>query len=181
VGTYSGLFPTEYKAGNTSEPCLIEGGNRGYVAVNEFGRWLSVVSPTVADSTMRKDMPRSENNWGLNMIADRGGEYYELYARKSNEMLFDINDQLMQERCGSGCNIEVKVVFKDDRVMNLQVNSSNGASAVLSTQGDGQTKTATFPINGNFTNGFNNADFSVKTTDGSDLSVLMARINITNQ
>ena len=181
LSTYSGLYPSEYKQGNTSEQCLIDGTNRGFVAVNEFGRWLSVVSPTDADETMRKDMPTSERHWGLNMIADRGGDFYELYARKSKELLFDINDQLIQERCGSTCKIEVKVVFKDDRVVNLKVNHANGESGVLTTQGGGQTKTATFPISGSFTNGFNNADFSVKTTDGSELSVLMTRINITNQ
>lgn len=178
INTYSELFPTEYKSQNTSEYCLIHAENRGYVTVSQFGRWLSVISPTIADSSMRKNMPESEHNWGLNMIADRDGKFYELYARKSNEILFDINDQLMQERCSNGCKIEVKVVFKDKRAMNLQVHYSNGVSTILSTPGDNKIKTATFPITGHFINGFKNADFSIKTTGGKQLSILMVRINI---
>ncbi|MEE9337910.1 MAG: hypothetical protein V3U87_07500 [Methylococcaceae bacterium] len=175
-----GLFPPEYKSGNTSEQCLIEGNDRGYVTINEFGRWLSVVSPTIADESMRKDMPVDEENWGAgNLISDRNiNQHYELYARKSNEMLFDINDQLMQERCSNGCKIDVKISFKDDRIMGLQLVHTNGSSNVLTTQGGGQTRTVTFPVSGTFSNGYNNADFSIKTTDGSDLSVLMARINL---
>lgn len=178
MSTYSGLYPPEYRAANTSEQCLIDAESRGYATVSEFGRWLSVVSPTTADTSMRKDMPEDENNWGLNMIADRNGAYYELYARKASSMLFDINDQLMQERCASGCDIEVKVVFKDDRRMQLQVEHAAGTSVQLATPGGGQTRTATFPISGMFINGFNDADFSVQTVDGSELSVLMARVNI---
>jgi hypothetical protein len=156
---WSGLFPPEYKSGNTSEQCLIEGNARGYVTVNEFGRWLSVVSPTVADESMRKDMPKIEKNWAAgNLISDRNNnEYYELYARKSKEMLFDINDKLMQERCANGCEIDVKISFKDDYIRGLQLVHANGNSSVLTTQGGGQTRTATF---------------------GLDLSVLMARINL---
>jgi hypothetical protein len=112
------------------------------------------------------------------MIAERDNAYYELYARKSASMLFDLNDQLMQERCANGCGIEVKVVFRDDHQMNLQVSHAGGNSTLLATTGDGKTRTATFPISGMFSNGFGTADFSVHTGDGSEVSVLMARVNI---
>jgi len=176
----SGLFPPEYKAANTSEPCLIDGGNRGYVTVDQFGRWLSVVSPTIADTSMRKDMPESEAYWGAgNLISDRNiNQFYELYARKSNQMLFDINDQLMQERCATGCILDVKISFKDDNIRGLKLLHANGTSSMLMTRGGGQTRTANFTISGTFTNMHNNADFSIVTSDGSPLSVLMARVNI---
>lgn len=148
----SGLFPNEYKAANTTEECLLFGNNRdgSYITVNEFGRWLSVVSPTEADPELRKNMPESENYWGSNLISGRGnGEYYELYARKSKEMLFDINDQLMQERCPNGCNVEVKVSFKDSRVMDLMVTHASGSSQVLRTMGDDNVRTASFTVSPN--------------------------------
>jgi hypothetical protein len=180
----SGLFPDEYKAANTTEECLLFGNNRegSYITVNEFGRWLSVVNPTEADPEMRKNMPESENFWGSNLISGRGnGEYYELYARKSKEMLFDINDQLMQQRCANGCNVEVKISFKDSRVMDLVVTHANGSSQVVRTQGDDKVRTASFAINSIFNNGYKNSDFSIKTLDGSKLSVLIARVNIVSQ
>jgi len=174
--TSYGLYPPEYL--DSSEQCLIDAENDGYARVGEFGRWLSVVSSTSADPDMRKDMPDSEGNWGLNMIAERDNAYYELYARKSASMLFDLNDQLMQERCANGCGIEVKVVFRDDHQTTLQVSHAGGNSTLLATTGDGKTRTATFPISGTFSNGFGSADFSVHTGDGSEVSVLMARVNI---
>ena len=176
LATGYGLYPPEYLG--TSEPCLVGAENDGYARVGEFGRWLTVVSPTSADTNMRKDMPAIEGNWGLNMIAERNNAYYELYARKSANILFDLNDQLMQERCANGCDIEVKIVFRDDHPMNLQASHAGGNTAQLATTGDGKTRTATFPISGLFSNGFGNADFSVQTGDGSELSVLMARVNI---
>ncbi|MEE9322289.1 MAG: hypothetical protein V3U76_17755 [Granulosicoccus sp.] len=176
LATGYGLYPPEYLG--TSEPCLIDAENDGYARVGEFGRWLSVVSSTSADTDMRKDMPAGEGNWGLNMIAERDNAHYELYARKSPSLLFDLNDQLMQERCANGCDIEVKVVFRDDHQMNLQVSHAGGNTTQLATTGDGKTRTATFPISGLFSNNFGNADFSVQTADGTELSVLMARVNI---
>ncbi len=143
LSTNSGLYPKEYKTPHTSEPCLIAGSNRGYTTVNEFGRWLSVVSATDGDPHLRKDMPNSEKNWGLNLIADRGNNtFYELYARKSPELLFDINDQLMQQRCPNICNLTVKIIFKDNNATSLQLSHANGVSEILTTQGTGQIKTA---------------------------------------
>lgn len=177
IRTRSGLYPTEYRPGNTREPCLITANNRGYTTVSDFGRWLSVVSKTEGDESMRKDLPRSENNWGLIMSAPRNGSTYELYARKSNAIYLDINDQLIQERCANSCNIQVKVVFKDDRVMSLQTVPTNGTpSETLTTFGGGQTRTATFELN-DFSGGGSLPDFHIKTLDGSDLSVLMMRVN----
>lgn len=170
LSTFSGLYPNEYKSSNTSESCLIQGEARGVTTVNQFGRWLSLKSSSVRDTSMSKDLT------GWTQIIN--GQPYELYARKSNKMDFDINDQLIQARCSSGCDIEVKVSFKDDRPMTLVVNHSGG-SETLTTQGGGFTRTATFPISGSFTNslGANQHDFNVETTDGSDLSVIMVRVN----
>jgi len=180
----AGLYPEEYIVdSDTTEQCLINSESRGYVVVSEFGRWLSLVSQTQPDENMRKNMPTDDNNWGAgHLISDRGiGQFYELYARKSNEMLFDINDQLMQERCPNGCNTEVKISFKDYSAVDLRVEYADGSSQIIRTSGDGNIKTVTFPISSVFMNTHRGADFSIKTMDGSQLSVLIVRLNIISE
>lgn len=183
INTFSGLYPDEYKtdAAVANEDCLLAARNKGYATVSDFGRWLSVVSATTPDTSMKKSFPDSERNWGQILSYPRPNENnvtenYELYARKSSAMYVDIHNQLMQERCAGSCSIRVHAVFKDDHVMNLQVVPSSGAaSTVLQTYGDGFIRTATFELN-NFVGGGTLPDFHLKTTDGSDVSVIMLRV-----
>ena len=184
INAGSGLYPTEYKAiSQPQESCLQQANAKGYALVSDFGRWLKVVSRTDADPTMKKSMPNLQNNWGQIMSAPRLNEYnppvlehFELYARKSDAMYLDINDQLIQERCGGTCGIRVMVVFKDDHVMNLRAVPTNGtASSVVPTFGDGNIRTATFELN-DFASGGTLPDFHIETADDSDLSVLMIRV-----
>ena len=177
------LYPTEYANNIKAEPCLDQANSLGHVLVSDFGRWLSVVSKTEADPTMRKDMPDSEKKWGQIMSKNRSGVSYELYARKAKEMHIDINNKLMWERCRGTCNLQVKVVFKDDHAVDLQVFPRNGAdSEVVTTEGDGKTRTATFDLVDFAGGGRNSPDFHIASSDPDyELSVLMVRVNFVDE
>ena len=184
INTQRVQYPVEYKNNVNNELCLEPANDRQYALVSDFGRWLSVVSKTEADPTMKKVMPDFEKNWGQIMSKNRNGVHYELYARKASEIHVDINNRLMRERCRGTCDIQVKVVFKDDGPVEggvnraLQVVATNGVeSDILTTMGGGQTRTASFDLKHFSRASKNNPDFYIKTLDGSDLSVLMIRVN----
>ena len=115
-----------------------------HIAVRSFGRWLTESSDSQA--AMRVKMPVADNRWGQDFYLpdDINHEYA---ARSGTHFKFTLNEQLKAERCVLGCDIEVKVTFRDTKKTQLSIDSPSHKKIELSTTGDGKIKTASFSLN----------------------------------
>lgn len=156
---------TEYPQ---SQQCQAQGG----AAIRSFGRWITEKSNS--KPAIRIELSRGDKRWGQGFYLPEKVDY-EYAARSSKEFSFDLQDELSRQRCAAGCNVEVKVSYKDDNVSNIWVESSNSQSGSLRTTGDGRIKTATFKLRSTF-NSPSKQDLLLKS-DIADLSVILLRIN----
>jgi len=151
------------------EQCQAQGGT----AFRSYGRWISEKSDS--KPAMRVDLPMNDKRWGQGFYLPRNVDY-EYAARAATQFNFNISDELSQIRCASGCNVAVKVSYKDDSVSNIWFEASNSQSGSLKTKGDGRIKTATFRLRTNLSNINTGQDLLLKS-DSAPLSVMMLRIN----
>ncbi|WP_022950400.1 hypothetical protein [Leucothrix mucor] len=174
--------------GNASlASCQIDTGGERYVQVREFGRWLTEVGGQ-GDKAELVDLSEFPSMWSVpnyletQIAGDHDTKKYEYAARRSHEFVFDINDEVVAERCDSPCELEVKLVFRDDVSTTLQVMNQEGVLSTLQTLGDGALKTASFPVSAEFANQFSGGDFGVTTAAvGQPFPVLMTRVNFLKQ
>ena len=124
---------------------------------------------------MRISLPVDDKRWGQGFYLPRNVDY-EYAARSSKQFSFNLNDELTRIRCASGCNVEVKISYKDDTVSNLWLETPDGASGSLKTTGDNRIKTATFKIRSKFNNETTNQDLLLKS-DAAPISAILLRIN----
>ena len=167
--------------------CLIPAANgkTSYAQIRGYGRWLTEVSGKGTKSNMRA-LNQGKEPWSIpaNLPEVKGKTKYEYTARASSEFKFDINDAVINSRCGirSACELEVKVVFEDRIATTLSLVTKAGVVSKIKTSGDGKTKTATFALSGSFANTFDGADFGLKTASETEsLPVFMTRVNFMNQ
>lgn len=145
----------------------------GGTAVRSFGRWINEKSDS--KPAMRIDLPTNDKRWGQGFYLPKDLNY-EYAARSGTAFSFDLNDELAQTRCSGGCNVEVKVSYKDDAISNIWIESLNQRSGALKTIGDGGIKTATFQLRSTFSDSSSKQDLLLKSDQGP-LSVIMLRIN----
>ena len=150
--------------------------NKDSVAFRSFGRWISETSDS--QPAMKIQMPASDKYWGQGFYLPTGIDY-EYAARAANRFAFDLNDELTNARCLSGCSVQVKLTYKDDSRAKVWLSSATGNSGALATKGDGQIKTATFELDTTFNKQLQGHDLTVQT-DGQPLSLMMLRINFLN-
>jgi len=114
-----------------------------HIAVRSFGRWLSEKSDSQA--SMRITMPEKDNRWGQDFYLPDNINY-EYAARSGTRFEFSLDSRLKEERCAKGCNIEVKVTFKDTQKTQLSISTQSYKKITLSSAGDNKIKTATFSL-----------------------------------
>ncbi len=147
--------------------------SQGGAAIRSYGRWITEESDS--KPAMRISLPVDDKRWGQGFYLPRNVDY-EYAARSSKQFSFNLNDELTRIRCASGCNVEVKVSYKDDTVSNLWLETPDGASGSLRTTGDNRIKTATFKIRSKFNNETTNQDLLLKS-DAAPISAILLRIN----
>jgi hypothetical protein len=149
--------------------CQSQGGS----AIRSYGRWITEESDS--KPAMRIDFPVNDKRWGQGFYLPRNVNY-EYAARSGKKFSFNLNDELTRTRCSSGCNVEVKVSYKDDTVSNLWLETPDGSSGSLKTRGDNRIKTATFKLQSRFDGNTTKQDLLLKS-DTAPLSVILLRIN----
>ena len=152
--------------------CQVQGGS----AIRSYGRWITEQSDS--NPAMRVSLPTNNMRWGQGFYLP-GDTDHEYMARSSKQFSFNLNNELSQIRCSSGCNVEVKVSYKDDNISNIWLETSDGKSGSLRTMGDNLIKTATFNIHSRFDNKTTQQDLLLKS-DKSPISVILLRINFLN-
>ncbi len=157
------------------KPCVANAlrASQGKVAIRSFGRWLKEASQSKA--ALKINMPESENYWGQDMYLPDGVDY-EYAARSGNRFDFDLNDQLSQKRCQTGCKTQIKLTFRDDNKTQLMLQVAEGTSQGIQTRGDHKIRTLTFNITSAFNNGLQGKDFRILTSAKS-LSLVLVRVN----
>lgn len=158
--------------------------NGQYAKIREFGRWLTETGGQGSRSN-RILLDSYNTTWSvpdnLPVLGSNPSTKYEFRARRHNDFTFDINDQVVQNRCGGSCDIEVKVVFYDKVATTLSLVNQNGTLSTVQTSGTKKYRTATFTTNTSFSNSYNNADFGIKTSSASEKQpILMVRVNFMN-
>ncbi len=148
--------------------CQAQGGT----AIRSFGRWINENSDS--QPSMRIDFPANDKRWGQGFYLPNNVNY-EYAARAAKEFSFNLNDELGRTRCTNGCNVEVKVSYKDDNISNVWIESLGKKSGTFKTSGDGRIKTATFKMRSDFNNS-SQQDLLLKS-DSATLSVILLRIN----
>ena len=156
---------------HASETCVKNSGDK--IRIRSFGRWLTETSNSLP--AIKIKMPASEKFWDQNYYMPEGIDY-EYFARKSNQYSFDLNDDLSQKRCHQGCEVEIKMTFKDTLKTELGVIVAEGNTQTIKTKGDGQIKTARFKLKSRFNNKMSGSDFIVKSNKGS-IPLILLRIN----
>ena len=149
--------------------CQTQGG----AAIRSYGRWITEDSDS--NPAMHISLPADDKRWGQGFYLP-GNLDFEYAARSSKQFNFNLNDELTRIRCASGCNVEVKVSYKDDTVSNLWLETSEGSSGSLKTTGDNHIKTATFKLHSYFKNITTKQDLLLKS-DIAPVSVILLRIN----
>lgn len=147
--------------------------SQGGAAFRSFGRWISEESDS--KPAMRINLPMSDKRWGQGFYLPKNVDY-EYAARAGKQFSFKLNDELSRMRCANGCNVEVKVSYKDDRTSNIWLETANKQTGSLKTRGDGLVKTATFTLRSSFNDPSVKQDLLLKS-DSAPLSVIMLRIN----
>ena len=150
--------------------------SQGRVAIRSFGRWLKETSQSKA--ALKVNMPESENYWGQDMYLPDGVDY-EYAARSGNRFDFDLNDQLSQKRCQTGCKTQIKLTFRDDKKTQVKLQVAEGTSQGIQTKGDHKIRTLTFNITSAFNNGLKGKDFRVLTS-AKPLSLVLVRVSFLN-
>ena len=148
----------------------------GGAAVRSFGRWITERSDS--KPSMRLEFPENDQRWGQGFYLP-GNLNYEYAARSGTAFNFDLNDELTKTRCSSGCNIEVKVSYKDDNRGAIWIETPNRKSKTLNTSADGLIKTATFRLASQLSGNDAGQDLVVKSS-GGPLSLILLRINFLN-
>jgi len=159
--------------------------NPGSVSVRSFGRWLNE-SPQNTHvenkATMKVHMPASENYWYQGYYLPEGIDY-EYSARQAKNFGFDVNDQLSDNRCKNGCEVEIKATFKDTTKTKLHIEVAEGVSMPIETFGDNKIKTVTFKIKSKFNNQlqglFKGSDLSLNS-ENHPISLILMRINFSS-
>jgi hypothetical protein len=147
--------------------------SQGGAAIRSYGRWITEESNS--KPAMRINLPADDKRWGQGFYLPRNIDY-EYAARLGKQFNFNLNDELTRNRCSSGCNVEVKVSYKDDTISNLWLETPDGSSGSLKTTGDNRIKTATFKIRSHFDNKTTKQDLMLKS-DTAPISVILLRIN----
>ena len=123
--------------------------SQGGAAIRSYGRWITEESDS--KPAMRIDLPANDKRWGQGFYLPQNVDY-EYAARSGKQFSFNLNDELTRIRCSSGCNVEVKISYKDDTKTNLWLETPDGSSGSLKTTGDNRIKTATFKLQSRFDN-----------------------------
>lgn len=149
------------------------------VTIREFGRWLSETEGGgVAANQIKLDEFKDTGAIAYSLPLVDGSTKYEYQARRHDSFKLDINDDVVISRCGSWCELEIKIVFYDERVTTLSVKNQFGTLGSVKTTGNGGFKTASFVVSSNFSNNFEGADFAIQTSAGNEpLPVAMVRVN----
>ena len=153
-----------------NETCVRK--NRQRIPIRSFGRWL--VDEGVSKPAVKVSMPASEMFWGQDIYLPPGVDY-EFSARKAKQFSFNVNDELANLRCATGCSTKIKITFKDTVKTALQINVAEGHSAVFQTKGDQRIKTVTFHVNSTFNNQLKGADFTLESSTRA-IPVILTRI-----
>jgi len=144
----------------------------GKVSVRSFGRWMTEKSESVP--AVKIKMPQSEKYWAQDIYLPSGYDY-EYAARSATHFYFDINNELIRQRCNDKCNAEVKVTIKDNSKTNINIKVSDVETQYFQSVGDGKIKTITFPITSKF-NSEQGKDLIIQSSS-SAVSVLLVRVN----
>jgi len=155
----------------SQEKCVRNDQDR--IAIRAFGRWITDQSQS--QPALKISMPASEHYWAQDFYLPDGIDY-EYSARQAKQFRFDLNDELAQKRCHNGCNVALKVTFKDNLRTALQIQTAEGKSALLKTSADQQIKTATFRMNSKFQNKLNGSDLIISSNKG-EIPLILLRIN----
>ena len=153
------------------QPCVRDQQER--VAIRSFDRWIADRSQSQAALKVR--MPANEHYWAQDFYLPDGVDY-EYAARQAKQFKFDLNDELAQKRCHNGCQVAVKVTFKDSLKTSLQVQTAEGLSQAIATSGDQKIKTATFMLTSSFQNSLQGSDLMLLSHQG-EIPLLLLRIN----
>ena len=145
-------------------------------AIRSFGRWITEKS--ASQPTMKINMPANDKRWGQGFYLPEGINY-EYAARSSREFSFNINEKLGKLRCPKGCEVEIKLTYQDDQKTQVWIETANGKTSELTTQGDGKLKTASFKVRLSLTNTSGRDDFLVKSSQ-APFSLMLLRINLPN-
>ncbi len=151
--------------------------NKEKVAIRSFGRWLTESSKS--QPSLKVSMPEEEKYWAQDFYLPEGIDY-EYAARQATKFEFNLNDELSRQRCKNGCDVEIKVVFKDIRETTLLIRIAEGLSQSIQTLGDQKIKTASFRINSRFINGLKSSinrshDFSIESK--TEIPLILIRVN----
>lgn len=156
-----------------NEPC-VKNAKKG-APVRSFGRWLTEKSQS--KPALPVLMPESENYWGQDYTMPYGLDF-EYSAREAKQFEFDINDELMEKRCQKGCDVEVKITYKDTAITNFNIGYGDNKQQSFETKGDNKIKTVTFSVNSHFQNKHQNlggTDFIISSK--ITVPLIMIRVN----
>ena len=126
---------------------------------------------------MRVSLPENESYWGQDYTMPYGVDF-EYSARESKNFEFDINDKLMKKRCLNGCEVEVKITYKDTEITSLNLGYGDNKQQSYKTKGDNKIKTVTFSVNSRFQNKhqkLGGIDFTINSKTAVPL--IMIRVN----